>query len=262
MPEMCEHKWVKNGRRSNRKSGLVQRWVCSKCNLHRNDYEHDPRTIRLRALALLANRLSFDQAEYLTGLKSETIHKHLTSVVVDPGARAEARERLSQLGLADQEVDYLLSVLESAAITSQRLQPAGPMPGGDLSELKSRIEALVGGEVEIGTSRQGVRVCRKRDLLGFIREMRKLPFNRLASRKPLSPKELMVLRQLHSPNAKVRLLSRLRSDGIEIDPVTRRPLPTNLTMSSLADGLNMDAGIFTGIAVALARKLKRVTSAH
>jgi hypothetical protein len=46
----------------------------------------------------------------------------------------------------------------------------------------------------------------------------------------------------------------------EIDPVTRRPLPPKLTMRSLADGLKMDVGTFTGIAVALVRKLRRLTA--
>lgn len=45
----------------------------------------------------------------------------------------------------------------------------------------------------------------------------------------------------------------------EIDLVTRRLLPPKLTMRSLADGLKMDVGTFTGIAVALVRKLRRLT---
>jgi hypothetical protein len=37
-----------------------------------------------KVLALVARRLSLDQAEYLTGLKSESIGKHLTPVIADP----------------------------------------------------------------------------------------------------------------------------------------------------------------------------------
>ncbi len=259
MPKTCQHKWVKNGTRRNRKSGVVQRWFCTKCRKPRQVYEHDPLTTRLQALALVARRLSLDQAECLTGIKSETIHKDWISLVSDPQRWAETQDKLSQFGLSDHELAYLRSMVEIASIIDQRLQPAGPNLQRDIAELKRRIETIIGCDVVIGTSRQGVRVCRKKDLPEFIRQIRKLPFDRLASMKRLSPKELKVLRQLHSPNSLAKLLSRLQPDGIEADPVTLRPLPPKLTMRLLGDGLNMDAAIFTGIAVALVHKLRRLT---
>lgn len=267
MPETCEHRWVKNGTRGDRKngtrskckSGFVQRWVCTKCGKPRNDYDHDPGATRLQALALVATRrLSLDQAEYLTGLKSETIAKHLRSVVADPGRWAETREKLSHLGTRDQELDYLPLIVDIAKLTDQRLQGAGPNLHVDRPELKRRIESIIGCEVVTGTSRQGVRVCRREDFDEFIRKIRRLPIDRLTTTKRLSPEELRVLRQLHTPDAEANLLSMFQSR--EIDPVTRRPLPPKLTMRSLADGLKMDVGTFTGIAVALVRKLRRLTA--
>jgi hypothetical protein len=269
MPETCEHRWIKNGTRgksksgtrSKSKSGFVQRWVCTKCGKPRNDYEHDPGATRLQALALVATRrLSFDQAEYLTGPKSENITKHLRSVVADPGRWAETREKLSLLGTGDQELDYLRSIVDIANLTNQRLQGSGPNLNADLAEMKRRIESVIGCEVVFGTSRQGVRVCRKKDFDEFMRKIRRLPIDRLTTTKRLSTEELRVLRQLHTPNAEAKLLSRLQSGGIEIDPVTRRLLPPKLTMRSLADGLKMDVRTFTGIAVALVRKLRRLTA--
>jgi hypothetical protein len=258
MPETCEHIWVKNGTRDNDKSGFVQRWVCTKCGKPRNDYERDPGATRLQALALVATRrLSLDQAEYLIGLKSETITKHLRAVVADPERWAETREKLSLLGTRDQELDYLRSIVDIAKPTDQRLQGSGPNLHVDRTELKRRIESIIGCEVVIGTSRQGVRVCRKKDFHEFMRKIRRLPIDRLTTTKRLSPAELRVLRQLHTPNAEAKLLSRFQSH--EIDPVTRRLLPPKLTMRFLADGLNMDVGTFIGIAVALVRILRRLT---
>jgi hypothetical protein len=265
MPEACEHSWVKNGTRgksesgtrSKSKTGFVQRWVCTKCGEPRNDYEHDPGATRLQALALVATRrLSFDQAEYLTGPKSENITKYLRSVVADPGRWAEAREKLSHLGTGDQELDYLRSIVCIAKLTDQRLQGSGPNLPVDLTELKGRIESIIGCEVVIGTSRQGVRVCREKDFDEFMQKIRRLPIDRLTTTKRLSPAELRVLRQLHAPDAVAKLLSMFQS--CEIDLVTRRPLPPKLTMRSLADGLKMDVGTFIGIAVALVRKLRRL----
>jgi hypothetical protein len=259
MPETCEHSWVKNGTRDNDKSGFVQRWVCTKCREPRNDYEHDPGATRLQALALVATRrLSFDQAEYLTGPKSENITKHLRSVVADPGRWAETREKLSLLGAGDQELDYLRSIVCIAKLTDQRLQASGPNLPVDLTKLRRRIESIIGCEVVIGTSRQGVRVCRKNDFDELVRKIRSLPIDRLTTTKRLSTEELRVLRQLHTPNAGAKVLSMFQSH--EIDPVTRRLLPPKLTMRSLADGLKMDARTFTGIAVALVRKLRRLTA--
>ncbi len=258
MPETCEHRWVKNGTRDNDKSGSVQRWVCTKCRKPRNDYDHDPAATRLQALVLVATRrLSFDQAEYLTGLKSENITKHLKSVVADPERWAETREKLSLLGTGDQELDYLFSIVDNAQLTRQRLQGAGPNLHADLAKLKGRIESIIGCEVVIGTSRQGVRVCRKKDFEEFMRKIRRLPIDRLTTARRLSPAELRVLRQLHTPDAGAKLLSRFQSR--EIDPVTRRLLPPKMTMRSLADGLKMDVGKFIGIAAALVRKLRRLT---
>ena len=259
MPETCEHRWVKNGTRDNYKSGFVQRWVCTKCGKPRNDYDHDPGATRLQALALLATRrLSLDQTEYLTGLKSETIAKHLRSVVADPGRWAETQEKLSHLGTRDQELDYLPSIVDIAKLTDQRLQGAGPNLPVDLTKLNRRIESIIGCEVLIGTSRQGVRVCRENDFHEFMRKIRRLPIDRLTTTKRLSPAELRVLRQLHTPNRVAKVLSRFQSH--EIDPVTCRLLPPKPTMGSLADGLNMDVGTFIGIAVALVRKLRRLTA--
>ena len=258
MPETCQHSWVKNGTRSNRKRGFVQRWVCTKCGEPRNDYEHDPGATRLQALTLVATRrLSLDQAEYLTGLKSETIAKHLRSVVAEPGRWAETREKLSRLGTRDQELDYLRSIVDIAKLTDQRLQGSGPNLHVDRTELRRRIESIMGCEVVIGTSRQGVRVCRKKDFDEFVRQIRRLPIDRLATTKRLSPEELRVLRQLHTPDAGAKLLSMFQSR--EIDPVTLKLLPPKPTMRSLADGLKLDVGTFTGIAVALVRKLRRLT---
>ncbi len=257
MSENCEHKWVKNGTRNNRKSGLVQRWVCTKCRRNRKDYEHDPIATRVQALALVARRLSFDNTEDLTGIKSESIHKDLRSVVADPTRWAETREKLSQLGLNDQELDYLHSIVWTAGVTGQRLQPAGPKLSADRAEVKRRIESIIGCEVVIGRSRQGVRVCRKRDFTEFIARIRALPLDRLATAKRLSPKELRVLQQLHTPNAKAEIFSMFQSR--EYDPVTRRLLPPKPSMKSLADGLNMEVSIFLSIAIALVRKLRRLT---
>jgi len=258
MPETCEHRWVKNGTRSDHNSGFVQRWVCTKCGKPRNDYEHDPGATRLQALALLSTRrLSLDQAEYLTGLKSETIAKHLRSVVADPGRWAEAREQLSHLGTGDQELDYLSSIVYNAKLTDQRLQGSGPNLHMGLTGLKRRIESVMGCEVVVGTSRQGVRVCPKKDFDEFMRKIRRLPIDRLTTTKRLSPEELSVLRELHTPGAGAKLLSIFQSR--EIDPITRRLRPPKLTMRSLADALKMDVGTFTGIAVALVRKLRRLT---
>jgi hypothetical protein len=225
----------------------------------RNDYEHDPGATRLQALALVATRrLSFDQAEYLIGLKSETIAEHLRAVVADPDRWSETREKLSLLGTGDQELDYLRSIVDVAKLTGQRLQGAGPNLPGDLIKLKRRIESIIGCEVVIGTSRQGVRVCRRKDFEEFMRKIRRLPIDRLTTMKRLSPAQLMVLRQLRTPNAEAKVLSMLQS--CEIDPVTRRSLPPKLTMKSLADGLKMGIGTFIGIAVALVGKLRRLTA--
>ena len=139
------------------------------------------------------------------------------------------------------------------------MQPAGPTRYADVADLKRRIESVIGCEIVIGRSRQGVRVCRKMDFIEFIRKIRRFSIDRLTTKAQLSPKELKALRQLHTPNAEARLFSRLQSGEIEIDPVTQKPLPPKLTMKSLADGLNMDVEIFTGIAVAIVRKLRRLT---
>ena len=232
MPETCEHRWVKNGTRgdrkngipSNRKSGFVQRWVCTKCGKPRNDYEHDPGATRLQALALVATgRLSLDQAEYLTGLKSETIAKHLRSVVADPERWAEIREKLSLLGTGDQQLDYLPSIVDFAKLIGQRLQDFGLNLHVDRTELKRRIESTIGCEVVIGTSRQGVRVCRKQDFDEFIRKIRKLPIDKLTTTQRLSPEELRVLRQLHTPDEVAKIFSMFQSYEIDLD--TRKRLP-------------------------------------
>lgn len=236
----------------------MQRWICTKCDTSGKTYEHDPRKTKLQALALLARRLPLDQTEYLVGIKSESIRKHLMSVTADPERWAETRHGLLGLGITDRELDYLFSVTEIAALTNRC--SAGPGLRWDEAEWRRRIEPILGCRIVIGTSRQGVRVCREQDFTEFIQRMRGLPFDRLATAKCLSPTELNVLRQLHSPNAQARLLSRLQAPAIEVDAATRRPLPSKLTLKFLAGGLNMDFGAFTGTAVVVVRKLRRLTS--
>jgi hypothetical protein len=231
----------------------VQRLTCKHCGCDRKDFEQSVSAKLVNAFALLALQLPLDQTEHLLGIKSETIRKHLMSVNADPERWTETRQSLLGLGITDRELDYLRSVIDIGNLTSRC--PTGSGLHLEPAEWRRRIEPIIGCRVIIGTSRQGVRVCRGQDFSEFIQRIRRLSFDRLATTKHLSASELNVLRQLHTPNAQAWLLSRLGAQGVEVDGVTGKPLATKLNLKSPADGLNMDVGTFIGIAVTLVRKL-------
>jgi hypothetical protein len=256
MPD-CDHRWAKNGGRTTARWGLVRRLICVKCGEGDKHYERDPNETKLRALALLATRLPRSEAEWLTGLKSETIRDHLVSVVGEPACWAETRKKLVQLGLTDDEVNFLGSLGTGAS----RCAPgSGPLLNADLAALKARIESITGDEVVIAPSRQGVRVCRKKDFDDLIRNAKNLPARRPEYAR-LSQQELIVLRQLRTPSSQARVLSRI-FDEVEmtIDPVTMKPLPAEPTPTTLAMGLRMEFDVFKGIVIRLVRKLRKLST--
>jgi hypothetical protein len=250
---------MKNGKRVTAKGGFVQRLVCSKCGLPGKTYEHDPGETRLQALALLAMRLPLDQAENLTALKSETISKHLMSVLADRDSWAACRKRLLLLGVSEDELQYLHSCAHIASLTNRCAPGFGPVLKGDLPSLKARIESVIRADIVIAPSRQGVHVCRKKDFDDFIRNIGNVPIETLKSVR-LTRLEWKVLEQLRQPARKAQLLARIYGGAVmQFDPVTMKVLPSKLTpLESLAASLNMPFERFKGIVIALVRKLRKL----
>jgi hypothetical protein len=254
--ENCTHRWVKNGFYATIGRGRVQRWICTACQLDRNDFDQAVSTKILQAFALLARRLPLDQAEYLVGVKSETIRQELMLVHANPECWASIQKMLLELEVEAPEIEYLNSVVTIMSLTKRCSPGVGRHLRENVARLKTKIESVIGAEVVIARARQGVRVCRKEHFDDFIREVRMLPIETLKS-AGLTQLQWKVLEQLRLPVKKAQLLSSVFSrEAKEIDPVTMKPLPPKVTLKSLADGLNMDFERFKGIVIALVRKLQ------
>jgi hypothetical protein len=254
MPHCCDHQWVKNGFYKGKKRGLVQRWVCKACGQARKDFQQHVSEKTLRAFALLALGLSLDQAEYLTGLKSETIRRDLMFSQRIPERWAAIRKSLADLGAPEREIKYLEVAAYMASLTN-RYSPAGTCQNA--AALKMRIECIIGAQVLVTQSRQGVRVAKTEKIIDVIRKIRAVPFQRLGCAALLSEQESMVLQQLRAPNAGAQIFALLDTQKREFDVVTGKVLPAKMTLKSLAVGLSMKSNQFIDTVIKLTRKIRK-----
>lgn len=258
--ENCAHAWVKNGFYTCKGRGRVQRWTCKACRQVRKDFEQVTSAKMLQAFALLALRLPLDQAEYLVGVKSETIHEELMSAHGNPERWAAIRKRLLELGSQAQEIKRLDSIATITSLTERCSPSFGSALKADLAALKTRIESVIGMEVVIVASRQGVRVCRKKDFDDFIRNAKNLPIRSLEYAR-LSQLERKVLKELRTPSDQAQLLSKIFDQGpTAVDPVTMKRLPPEPTPMTLARSLRLDFDVFNGIVIGLVRKLRKLVN--
>jgi len=256
MPDQCHHKWIKNGFYRSRARGFVQRWVCTTCGQTRKDFERHFSTGMLQAFALLALELPLDQAEYLTGLKSEKIRTKLMSAYGIAERWTAIVKGLSELGISDLENTGLESMVHIASLTN-RFSLFGPWRKEKIATLRTRIAAILGTEVVVGRSRQGVRVCKTEAMIHLIRTIRAWPPERLNSAGLLSEKDMVFVRRLHALTGNIQIWAALNSSEREFDPQAKKLLPPKVTLPSLADGLHMNLDEFIDILVRLVRKLPK-----
>jgi hypothetical protein len=257
MPDQCHHTWVKNGFYRSRTWGFVQRWVCRACGQKRKDFERHVSPEMLKAFALLACGLPLDQAEYLTGLKSETIRTKLVSAYGLAERWTSIVKGLSELGISDHEITGLKAKAEIAPLTN-RFSLFEKWDKEKIATLKKRIAAILGTKVVVGKSRQGVRVCKTESLMRLIGTIRAGPPERLNSAGLLSEKEMVFVRQLHAVTQHIQIWMALNLSEREIDPQTKKLIPPKVTLPSLADGLQMNLNELIDILVRLVRKLPKL----
>jgi hypothetical protein len=101
--------------------------------------------------------------------------------------------------------------------------------------LAKRIASIIGREVLVAPSRQGVSICKPDDAGGFVAKIRAVSIEKLKSVVPLSAQEFTVLRQVHTPNEQPRVFCWLDADEREIDPATGKVLPPKMTARTIAE---------------------------
>jgi hypothetical protein len=208
-------------------------------------------------LALLALGLPLDQTEHLTGLKSETIRHALMSGFDNRECWAAIRERLLELGIIEREIHCLCSVARNARLKHRCSPGFGRyLRFYNRPRLKARIERVIGAEVLMAHTRQGLGVCKKEELIQLLKRIRQLPIAEVKSAASLLERELMVLRQLHTPNKDAHFFAIMDCREHEIDLATRKVPPPPMTLESLAMGLGMNFEEFLAAVVKIVRKLK------
>jgi hypothetical protein len=258
-PKNCTHQWVKNGHYETKGRGRVQRWKCHLCDGTRIEIQRVLSDRMIQAFALMANRLTLDEAEDLTNLKSETIRKALLAARANPERWAAIGTCLSHLSIGEEEITYLGGVADEASLTRRCLCGWMKFQPYDKIRLKTAIETIIGEEVIIGRSRQGSRVLRKREFDDFMRAVHKIPIETLKSATLLSLQEQTVLEQLHRPHwARVHAL--VHAKKCKVDPITLKPVRLEPTLKSLAESLNMDIEQLISVIVSVVRKLRKVTN--
>lgn len=258
-PKNCTHQWVKNGHYETKGRGRVQRWKCHLCDGTRMEIQRVLSDRMSQAFALMAKRLTLDEAEDLTNLKSETIRKALLAARADTERWAAIGLSLAQFNIGDDEITYLGGVADDASLTKRCSTGWTKFQPYDKSGLKTAIEAIIGAEVVIGRSRQGFRVLKKQEFYDFIRKVHKKPIETLKSATSLSQQEQTVLEQLYSPHW-ARVFARVHAKQRKVNPITMKPVRTEPTLKSLADGLNMDVEKLISVIVSIVRKLRKVTN--
>ena len=248
---------MRNGSYPSEKGGRVKRFICTTCGATSKKSERaiSPRVVQ--ALALLRLRLTLDQAEVLTGVKSETIRKALLDAHADPERRAALGTALSELNVGPEAFDCLAQVADEASQGIRCSPGYQACQRLDASKLERDIANVLGAKVIIAKSRQGIWVILEKELHELVRRIRKFPLQRLKTIAALTAQQLRVLEQLHTPNRNMRLISRIYATEFEVDLRTGKPTSETVSLRSVAEHLGMRVETLLTTIIGLVRKLRK-----